>query len=306
MVTDHTLIACPPFLALLFFRKYLMKKIFDFVFFLVSHSFAPGEAGAIVKIENKQQQQQLESIASKMEENASPWPPPAKQLNNKYFVNQAQTRTIQNNGSSEMPTNTTDTKVNKYFARKNTVSLTDEINQITESMPSTKLHIWTTTDTPITNTKYPHHNAIVNGSTSRTGSTHFQIAQKQLILSKNVHTEPPPMLNHILDSLSVSNSKHLHHDSRFVLRIQFYFCIFFILNAFSSDEIRDIRERNLQYKINSRDLVTLTFLSDNSLVQNHVFGIWLLNRAFVRIKLSGKKKFCCFHNALNFIRSRSN
>lgn len=186
---------------------------------MVSHSFAQTGAGAIVKIENKQQQQELESIATKLEANASPWPPPAKQLNNKYFVNQAQTRTIQNNGSAEMPTNTTDTKVNKYFASKNTVSLTDEMNQITESMPSTKSHIWTTTDTPITNTKHPPHNVIVNGSTSRTGSTHFQIAQKQLILSKNVHTEPPPMLNHILDSLSVSNSKHLHHDQRFVLNI---------------------------------------------------------------------------------------
>lgn len=48
--------------------------------------------------------------------------------------------------------------------------------------------------------------------------THFQIAQKQLTLSKNIRTEPPPMLNHILDSLSVSNSKHLHHDHRFVLK----------------------------------------------------------------------------------------
>lgn len=46
--------------------------------------------------------------------------------------------------------------------------------------------------------------------------THFQIAQKQLTLSKNIRTEPPPMLNHILEALSVSNSKHLHHDHRFV------------------------------------------------------------------------------------------
>lgn len=55
--------------------------------------------------------------------------------------------------------------------------------------------------------------------TTAANRTHFQIAQKQLTLSKNIRTEPPPMLpNHILDSLSVSNSKHLHHDHRFVLK----------------------------------------------------------------------------------------
>lgn len=213
-------------------------------FFFASYSFALGGAGdgAFVKIENKQKQQQLESIATKIEENASPWPSPAKQLNNKYFVNQAQTHTIHINGSSKMPTNTNitnDTKLNIYFASKNTVSITDEMNQIIATMPSLKSHIWTTTITPITNTKHQHHNVKVNGSTGRTGSTHFQIAQKQLILSKNVHTEPPPMLNHILDSLSVSNSKHLHHDSRYV----FHFIFIFILNAFSCYAIKDIRKK---------------------------------------------------------------
>lgn len=137
-----------------------------------------------------------------------------------------------------MPTNpniSTDTKLNTNIASKNTVSLTNEMNQITTSMPSIKSHIWPTTITPIMNTKHQHYNVKVNGSTNRTGSTHFQIAQKQLILTKNVHTEPPPMLNHILDSLSVSNSKHLHHDSRFVFHFLFYF---YFLNAFSSDELK--------------------------------------------------------------------
>lgn len=189
--------------------------------------------GVFVAIESKQQQQEPELIATKIEENASPWPPPAAQLNNKYFVNQAQTHTIHINGSSKMPTNTnnsTGMKMNKYFASKNTVSITDEMNQATASTPLTKLHIRTTTTTSITNTKHQHHNVKVNGSTGRTGSTHFQIAQKQLILSKNVHTEPPPMLNHILDSLSVSNSKHLHHDSRFVFHFISYvlFEMFFL------------------------------------------------------------------------------
>lgn len=230
--------------------------------------------GVFVAIESKQQQQELELIATKIEENASPWPPPANQLNNKYFVNQAQTHTIHTNGSFEMPTNTnisTKTKVNKYFASKNTVSITDEMNQIITTTPSTKLHILPTTITPITNTKHQHHNAKVNGSTSRTGSTHFQIAQKQLILSKNVHTEPPPMLNHILDSLSVSNSKHLHHDSRFV----FYFISYFKLGDKS-----DSREEFAIKYLFLAGLVTLTFHSDNSLVQNHVWNQTAIGHLF--------------------------
>lgn len=63
--------------------------------------------------------------------------------------------------------------------------------------------------------------AATSSTTTTTNRTHFQIAQKQLTLSKNIRTEPPPMLNHILDSLSVSNSKHLHHDHRFVFKYHF-------------------------------------------------------------------------------------
>lgn len=167
----------------------------------------------------------LESMSSIKEELVSP----AKQLNNKYFVNRIQSNTtVDPIGILDVTTMAPSItiKANKYFV--NNVSLmSKEImmgSNSSTSSTSTKTNSETVKSIP-SNTKPTNATSIakktqnkVNGSISsgRLASSHFQIAQKQLILSKNSRTEPPPMLNHILDSLSVSNSKHLHHDHRFV------------------------------------------------------------------------------------------
>lgn len=161
---------------------------------------------------------------------ASPWPP--NQLNNKYFVNQVQSnlsiqlqnsnQTIELNGqaveTSTIATSQAAAGFNKYFVSNVSLLSTENVTHHESStlLPS-KTRFKTTTN-PLTASKnktvqHHHHHGKTNGSAIR---THFQIAQKQLSLSKNIRTEPPPMLNHILDSLSVSNSKHLHHDHRFV------------------------------------------------------------------------------------------
>lgn len=172
---------------------------------------------------------------------ASPWPPPvANQLNNKYFVNQVQSNSnspLQNSNqtvassaygiveTSTIATSQVAVGGNKYFVSN--VSLLS-IESVTQSSGPSTLSSSSSSKTRSKATVNPlsasnknktvqhhHHRGKTNGSSS-TGRTHFQIAQKQLTLSKNIRTEPPPMLNHILDSLSVSNSKHLHHDHRFV------------------------------------------------------------------------------------------
>lgn len=179
---------------------------------------------------------------------ASPLPPPvANQLNNKYFVNQVQSnlsnslqnidQTVISNAHGIVETSTIATSqasvgINKYFV--NNVSLLSIENVTPNGGPSTLLppssfskSRFKTTVNPLSASNknktvqhHHHHHGKTNGSTS-TGRTHFQIAQKHLTLSKNIRTEPPPMLNHILDSLSVSNSKHLHHDHRFVYNQEF-------------------------------------------------------------------------------------
>lgn len=191
----------------------------------------------------------LVSMSSKRKDytQASPWPPPAKQLNNKYFVNQLQINDIDSvntsNGADHLPTEAN--KSNKYFM--NNISLSADGAPMTNILSATSspsksqmrtittdkpnLFVSAASDTKITKSiQHHHHNhsAKVNGTAtqSRTSSTHFEIAQKQLVLSKNVPAEPKPMLNHILDSLSVSNSKHLHHDHRFVDNFISFFLLF--------------------------------------------------------------------------------
>lgn len=167
----------------------------------------------------------LESMSSIKEELVSS----TKQINNKYFVNRIQSNTtVDSKGILDITTMAPSITINanKYFV--NNVSLmSKEImmgSNLSTSSTSTKTNSETVKSIS-SNTKPTNATSIarkihskVNGSMSsgRLASSHFQIAQKQLILSKNMRTEPPPMLNHILDSLSVSNSKHLHHDHRFV------------------------------------------------------------------------------------------
>lgn len=197
-------------------------------------------------------------------------PPVANQLNNKYFVNQVQSNlsnTLQNidqtvisNAHGIVETSTVATSqasvgANKYFVSN--VSLLSIENVTSNGGPSTSLPLlsspsssksrFKTTVNPLSasnknkTVQHHHHHGKTNGSAS-TGRTHFQIAQKQLTLSKNIRTEPPPMLNHILDSLSVSNSKHLHHGHRFV-----YFYLQndwgSILCVYISDETKSIGTR---------------------------------------------------------------
>lgn len=131
---------------------------------------------------------------------------------------------------------------NKYFTR-NATSLSSiesptQISPAVTALPKSRLKSTLNPSAVLNRTKtgshHHHHNHQQHGknaaaaaaapatltatpaTTTAANRTHFQIAQKQLTLSKNIRTEPPPMLNHILDSLSVSNSKHLHHDHRFV------------------------------------------------------------------------------------------
>lgn len=173
----------------------------------------------------------------------SPWPPPSNQLNNKYFVNQVQSNlSSSNEAASDSVASATNTTVetstvatsraaieaNKYFVSN--VSLLSIVNEAHSNVStisptiSSKSRLKSTlnpsmaTNRTKTVAHHHHHHGKTNGSTAA-NRTHFQIAQKQLTLSKNIRTEPPPMLNHILDSLSVSNSKHLHHDHRFVSSI---------------------------------------------------------------------------------------
>lgn len=176
---------------------------------------------------------------------ASPQSPPANQLNNKFFVNQVQSNlssSLENSNRTAALSDNVDVdddgavitspattsrpaaiETHKYFT-SNVSLLTIENGTNSESTTlSPKSRFKMTTNpfgTANKNKTIQHHqhHGKTNGSASG-GRTHFQIAQKQLSLSKNIRTEPPPMLNHILDSLSVSNSKHLHHDHRFVLSI---------------------------------------------------------------------------------------
>lgn len=166
----------------------------------------------------------------------SPWPLPSNHLNNKYFVNQVQSNLSSFNEAatanavetSTVATNRAAIETNKYFVSNvSLLSIESEINVNSSTISplnSTKSRFKTTSDPLLATNRtktaqhQQHHHGKTNGSTSA-NRTHFQIAQKQLTLSKNIRTEPPPMLNHILDSLSVSNSKHLHHDHRFVLSI---------------------------------------------------------------------------------------
>lgn len=170
----------------------------------------------------------------------SPWPPPSNQLNNKYFVNQVQSNLSSSNEAaiasnanaaetSTVATSHAAIETNKYFVSNvSLLSIESEMNSNSSTISptnSSKSRLKTTLNPLMaTNRTKPvqhhHHHGKTNGSTSA-NRTHFQIAQKQLTLSKNVRTEPPPMLNHILDSLSVSNSKHLHHDHRFVSSITY-------------------------------------------------------------------------------------
>lgn len=177
---------------------------------------------------------------------ASPWPPPvvANQLNNKYFVNQVQSnlsaalqesnQTVASNAHDSVETSTIASSqvvapANKYFVSNLSLLSLEDVTPSPSTLapshsspsPLSKSRFKATVN-PLTASnknktiqQHHHHHGKTNGSTSG-GRTHFQIAQKQLTLSKNIRTEPPPMLNHILDSLSVSNSKHLHHDNRFV------------------------------------------------------------------------------------------
>lgn len=177
---------------------------------------------------------------------ASPWPPPASnQLNNKYFVNQVQSNlssTLESSNrqatmmESDVDTSTVTTsrasvENHKYFVSNVSLLTLENVTDSESSTLSPKSRFKTTSNPLSMANKnktvqqlqqqqhhHHHHHGKTNGSTSA-NRTHFQIAQMQLSLSKNIRTEPPPMLNHILDSLSVSNSKHLHHDHRFVLSI---------------------------------------------------------------------------------------
>lgn len=174
------------------------------------------------------------------------WPPPANQLNNKYFVNQVQSNLSSSNEAasdsvvsttngtvvetSTVATSRTVIETNKYFVSNvSLLSLENEAHSNASTISptiSSKSRLKSTSNQSsmaMNRTKtvahHHHHHGKTNGSTAA-NRTHFQIAQKQLTLSKNIRTEPPPMLpNHILDSLSVSNSKHLHHDHRFVSSI---------------------------------------------------------------------------------------
>lgn len=198
----------------------------------------------------------FKSMSSKKE--PWPSPAASNQLNNKYFVNQVQSNSSPSNvdellmvtanpdAIDDVPTIATSRTVqsiehhNKYFT-SNASSLSSieagEQQQTSPAVtmsPKSRLKSTLNPSAVLNRTKtgshHHHHqhgkNAAAAGvaavpaptATAAANRTHFQIAQKQLTLSKNIRTEPPPMLNHILDSLSVSNSKHLHHDHRFVLK----------------------------------------------------------------------------------------
>ncbi|XP_031616877.1 putative uncharacterized protein DDB_G0268364, partial [Contarinia nasturtii] len=190
---------------------------------------------------------------------ASPWPPPpVNQLNNKYFVNQVQSNLSSSQQNSNQVTEAESTipyavetstittsqavaAVNKYFVSNASLLSIENVTHNSFSTVSSSKTLSKTTLNPLSilnknktvqqQQQHHHHqqHGKTNGSTS-TGRTHFQIAQKQLTLSKNIRTEPPPMLNHILDSLSVS---HLHHDHRFVhMKVKrFRKCFVYILNG---------------------------------------------------------------------------
>lgn len=188
--------------------------------------------------------QRLKSMSSIKEASSmleSPWPVPANPLNNKYFVSQVQSNlssTSQNSNqtaasnanpieTSTVATSRAAAETNKYFVSNVSLLTTENVthDEISTMLPTLLPRSrFKTTASPLLasnrnkTVQHHHHHAKANGSSSA-NRTHFQIAQKQLTLSKNIRTEPPPMLNHILDSLSVSNSKHLHHDHRFVTNI---------------------------------------------------------------------------------------
>lgn len=177
-----------------------------------------------VKLTNGKQVPEQDEIAQ-----VSPWPPPpANQLNNKYFV---QTNAISSDLNSSLIVTSDMTSMindsatfmsNKYFTKNNnhniSLSAIEQNNNRLTTQSTTVKNTIINDANNLTKHHHQHHSnaKTTNSTVTRTSSSHFQIAQKQLVLLKNVHTEPPPMLNHILESLSVSNSKHLHHDHRFV------------------------------------------------------------------------------------------
>lgn len=180
---------------------------------------------------------------------ASAWPsPPLQRLTmNKYFVNQEHTNSsdnsidnstnVSNNNAIEqtkMINSSSIINTNKYFVSNVSLMSNENVMDRNRLVSSTMSPTIAPTSAPVSKKKTKDSlsstppktsgggaaNQLLNVKTNGTGratSTHFQIAQKQLTLSKNTRTEPPPQLNHILDSLSVSNSKHLHHDNRQVL-----------------------------------------------------------------------------------------
>lgn len=169
---------------------------------------------------------ELESMASIKEEIVSSWPPLAEQSHNKFFANRLSSRTQQatQNESSDSTSPATIVQLNKYFV-SNVSSIRHVDGTAPYEIPSTassmKAHAKQRNGTHSA-VLHKSPNATVSSASvlvkpNRTALTHFQIGQTQLIQSKNIRTESPPKMNDILESLSVSSSKHLHHDHRYVI-----------------------------------------------------------------------------------------
>lgn len=165
-------------------------------------------------------------MASIKEEIVSSWPPLAEQSHNKFFANRLPSRTQQSaqNESSDSTSPATIIQVNKYFV-SNVSSIRNvngtPANGIPSTAPSIKAHAKHRNGTH-SSVMHKSPNGTVSSTAvlakpNRTALTHFQIGQTQLIQSKNIRTESPPKMNDILESLSVSSSKHLHHDHRYVI-----------------------------------------------------------------------------------------
>lgn len=152
-------------------------------------------------------------------------PPSAKQhSHSKFFTNRLHSHPVPLAPNATVGSTTPATvvqHVNKYFV-SNVSSMAHAKPTVIDSpataMPSMRPHSKHRNGT--VHAKLPNVAAPVSPSAApkanRTTATHFQIGQKQLILTKSVHTEPPPKMNDILESLSVSSSKHMHHDHRYV------------------------------------------------------------------------------------------
>lgn len=174
----------------------------------------------------------LESMSSTKEEIVPPTSG-SQQAHNKYFPNRMPIHTIspdERPESGELTTPATVIHVNKYFASNMSSISNVRPTSIDDGLPSTisanKAHSrhrnGTHKSTNATSSSSASSASSMSVSSAslpkanRTTATHFQIGQKQLVLAKNMHTEPPPKMNDILESLSVSSSKHLHHDHRYV------------------------------------------------------------------------------------------